>query len=602
MKRISPVLSIGLTLLLLMALGCGSASVPTAEAPQQVVPAMPQAPAAQAPQAPQQPVAPAMPAPAAPAAPATTAIPAPSFQSPVKPAPEAGRRIVRQMEEDEGEAVPGGNFRWIIAASIGNLDPVRNTGTVTHSIVQHWYDMPVTWDENLQPAVQMVDSWSVEPDASSYSFTLRDGLMFHDGKPVTSDDLIASMNRWKNFVGVPARIWELAEPELEKVDKQTFKITPTKPFGLWVEYWAQRPTFAMPKNVVEALGEEEIMTDYTGSGPFKFKEWLPGNRVVMERFEGYVPRSEPKSGGAGGRVAYLNEIHVLEVPDASTRVASLLTQQVDFADGIPNDFYETLNSAPNLRVEVIPSWAVAALATNKFWPPLNNPKSRLAIQIATDPVKYMTAGYGDEALWDLCGSLFLCGTTWATEANSENYYKTDMELAQKLWDEAVAESGFEGKIVLLTNTDYADFYASSLITREILESLGAEVDFVVTDWATVLSRKIANLQKDPQTEQGWHFYHTGGAFLDPIQDPSLGRAWNGGWRNEEGMALVEDFSKAKSREEAMAIVEEIQRIYWEEDPSLIRYGEFSYLVTMQDYVKGYQPYRLILVDSVWLDQ
>ena len=125
---------------------------------------------------------------------------------------------------------------------------------------------------------------------------------------------------------------------------------------------------------------------------------------------------------------------------------------------------------------------------------------------------------------------------------------------------------------------------------------------MVTDWATVLSRKIANLQKDPQTEQGWHFYHTGGAFLDPIQDPSLGRAWNGGWRNEEGMALVEDFSKAKSREEAMAIVEEIQRIYWEEDPSLIRYGEFSYLVTMQDYVKGYQPYRLILVDSVWLDQ
>lgn len=602
MTRLSLLLGIGSILLLFGTIACSSAPAPTTpaqQAPQQAA----AAPAQQAPQAPQQPAAPAMPAPAAPAAPAPTAIPAPAFQSPIRPAPVVGRTIVQQMMEDEGEARPGGTLRWANQASIGNLDPVRNTSFVTHTVVRQWYDVPITWDGNLQPSAQMISEWSVEPDASSYSFTLRDGLMFHNGNAVTTDDVIASMHRWKNFVGVPARIWELAEPELERVDDQTFKLNPTKPFGLWVEYWAQSPTFVMPKEVVEPLGEEEIMTDYTGSGPFKFKEWLPGNRVVMERFDGYNNRAEPKSGGGGARDAYLDAIQVLEVPDASTRVASLLTQQVEFAEGLPNDFYDTLKNAPNLRVDVIPSWAVPALATNKLWPPLNNPKSRLALQAATDPAKYMAAGYGGEDLWDLCGSLFFCGTTWATEKYSENYYaEPNMELAQQLWDEAIEETGFEGKMVLLTNTDYSDFYAAALITREILESLGAEVDFVVTDWATVISRKIANLNKDPQTEQGWHFYHTWFDPLDPIQDASLGRAWNGGWRNEEGMSLVEDFAEAKSREEAMGIVEEIQRIYWEEDPSLIRYGTFSFLVTRQDYVKGYEPFRLIHVDGVWLDK
>lgn len=603
MKRIFALASVGSLMVLLLSLGCASApaEVSAPAAPQQAAaPVAQQAPAAPAPMAP---AAPAAPAPAAPAAPAATPIPAPAFVSPIKPAPAAGRRIVTQMQEDEGTAVQGGTLRWVNQASIGNLDPVRNTSFVTHSVVQHWYDVPITWDGSLQPAVQMVDSWSVEPDATSYTFTLRDGLLFHDGSAVASDDVIASMQRWKNYVGVPSRIWELAEPELERVDEQTFKVNPTKPFGLWVEYWAQSPTFVMPAEVVEPLSEEEIMTDYTGSGPFKFSEWRPGTKVVMERFDDYASRSEPKSGGAGERIAYVDRVDVLEVPDAATRVASLLTQQVEFAEGLPNDFYDTLNDAPNLRVDVIPSWAVPALATNKLWPPLNNPKARLALQAATDPSKYMAAGYGDEDLWDLCGALFFCGTTWATEKHSENYYaEPNMEEAQRLWDEAVEESGFEGKMVLLTNTDYSDFYAAALVTREILESLGAEVDFVVTDWATVISRKIANLNKDPQTEQGWHFYHTWFGPLDPIQDPSLGRAWNGGWGNEAGMTLVEDFAKATSREEAMGIVEEIQRIYWEEDPSLIRYGTFSFLVTRQDYVKGYEPFRRILVDGVWLDK
>ena len=219
----------------------------------------------------------------------------------------------------------------------------------------------------------------------------------------------------------------------------------------------------------------------------------------------------------------------------------------------------------------------------------------------TDPKEYMAAGYGNPDLWNLCGALFFCGSTWATDAHTDNYWNVDKERAKKLWDEAVEATGFTGKMVLLTNTDFSDFYAAALITKRILEELGAEVDFVVTDWATVISRKIANLDKPPD-QGGWHFYHTWFGPMDPVTDPSLGKTWNGGWGNERGYQLVEDFSKAKSKAEAEAIVDEIQRIYWEEDPSLIRYGSFSFLIVMQNDVMGYVPFRGITVESVWLDR
>ena len=451
----------------------------------------------------------------------------------------------------------------------------------------------------------MIETWSMNPEATDYTFTLRGGLVFSSNfrpaAPVTSDVVLASIERWRTSLGTPGVMWGLAKPTTSKVDSKTFKISPSEPFGLWVDYWAQARTVVIPKVVLDALGDDETLTDYTGSGLFEYVSWDPGVRNLLQRHEFYLPRSEPKSGDAGARLALLDSFEVLEVPDAATRVAALQTGQVDFSEGLPNDFYETVLAAENLKIDLIPAWAVPALATNKLWPPLSDPRSRLALALMTNPEEYMAAAYGNRDLWDLCGALFFCGSAWATDAHTDNYWNVDKERAKKLWDEAVEATGFDGKMVLLTNTDYSELYEAALITKRILEELGAEVEFVVTDWTTVKSRKMANLDKPPG-QGGWHFYHTRFAPMDPITDPGLGKTWNGGWGNESGYKLVEDFSKARSKAEAKAIVEEIQRLYWEEDPSLIRYGSFSFLIVMQNDVMGYTPFRGITVESVWLDR
>ena len=604
MRRILLLLGIGSIMLLLMvlALACAPAPAPTQQAAPQPAPVAPQAPAPQAPQAPQQPAAPAMPAPAAPAAAAA----APQVFS---PAPPTGRTIatpVRQaMMEEAPDTGPkfGGIFRWTPQASVPNLDPTRQTSFVTHSIVYQWYDYPFGWNLDRVAQEQMVDTWSVNDEATEYTFSLREGLEFHDGNPVTSEDVTASILRWKTTPGLPGTLWDLAEePTVEAVDELTFKLNPGKPFGLWIPFWVSLPTYVMPKEGVEPLQISDIMTDYTGSGPFKYVEWIPGNRVVMDRNENYNPRSDAGNGDAGARIAYVDRVINLEVPDAATKLAALQTKQTDFAEGLPNDFYDTIVNSPGIKAVVIPQWARPQLATNKRNAPLTNPKARLAIQAATDPEKYLGAAYGGPDLWDLGPCLWACGAQWGSDIGAEQYYEVDLEKARALWQEAVAETGFSGKLVLLTNTDYSDFYASALITKEILESLGAEVDFQVSDWATVISRKESANARDTVEDGDWHFYHTWGGPLDPITDSAIGLTWNGGYHNERIIELRDEFLNSTSLEEAKAITEEIQRIYFEEDPATIMYGWFKFVVAMQEDVQGYVPHKRIMMQGMWLDR
>jgi peptide/nickel transport system substrate-binding protein len=536
------------------------------------------------------------------AAPAPTAVPFRAATAVPVAAPVYPTAVPAQTAPAEPKK--GGVIRWMPQASTPNLDANHGART-TSQIVAHFMDTPFNWNQDLQSKEQMVDAWSWDSDTTTFTFSLRDGMTFHDGTPVTSSDVMASIERWRHSLSasMPKRMWDLsAGPTMSKTDDLTFDLSLNKPFALWVSYWAGNPTFVMPKETADSLEEEDVNTNYNASGPFKFVEWFPGNTVILDRYDVYNPRSDPKDGAAGARIVHVDRLEYVEVPDPATRVAALRTGQGDFSEAIPNDFYQTLLDDPDVRAEIIPGWAIPFLATNKLYPPLNNPKARMALVAATDPEKYLRAGYGAAEMWSKCPDLFMCNGSWPSTVGNEVYSApVDMEKAKRLWNEAVEESGFTGKIVLLTNTDFADFYAAALITRDILEELGAEVDFVVTDWAGVISRKVGNLHKDP-SDGGWHFYQSWGEAWDPIQDSRLGTTWNGGWDNEEAQKLIEQFAFSKSNEEAQAIVDELQRIFWYEDPAVIPYGTFSYLVGVHRDVRNYTPHKRMMLDGVWLDR
>ncbi|MDP6402884.1 MAG: ABC transporter substrate-binding protein [SAR202 cluster bacterium] len=575
--------------LLLVAVACGGDEDEVTQPQATTAPAPTSAPAPTAAPAPTT-------GPAPTAAPAATAQPA--ARPTAAPAPTATPAPVTGMPKR------GGVFRVVPSATIGALDPVRNTAFVTRTAMNNAYDWPFGWSAALVSKEQMIDSWSMSSDSKEYTFTLRDGLMFHDLSPVTSEDVIASMGRWHTSVGTASTMWDLGGfPSLSSVDDKTFKLNLTKPFGLWVSYWGVAQTFVMPKEAAEALAPEEVNTNYMGSGPNRFVEWQPGNLVVFERFEQYVPRTDPKDGSTGARIQYLDSVEIVEIADAATRVAALQTRQVDQANGIPGDFYDQLLAMPDINVQILPDMALQAMATNKTTAPLTDGRANLAVMWASDVEETMKAAYGPENLWRLCPAIFFCNSAWESDIGSEVYFGKDIDKAKQLWGEAVAATGYGGDpIVLLTNTDYPDLYARALLTKQYLEEMDVEVEFVVTDWASLISRKIANLDKDP-AEGGWHFYQSGcESCYDPINDPFINESWNGGWPHQRAQQLRTEFASAGSVEEAMAIVEEIQTIFYYEWPAVIQYGFSSWLMPAQSFVKNFQPHKQFNTDGVWFDK
>src|SRR5262245_20578527 len=202
-------------------------------------------------------------------------------------------------------------LRFVAEADLKVLDPVWTTAYLTRNHGYLVYDTLFGTDENLQIKPQMVDRTTVSPDGMKYTFTLRDGLQWHDGQPVLSEDCTESLKRW----GKKDRFGQLLMANTAKIvpaDKKTFTLELAEPFGLVLEALGKPSTnvpFMMPARMASTPADQQIK-EVVGSGPFKFAkdEWQPGEQAVYVRNADYVPRDEPPSGSTGGKRAYLDKV------------------------------------------------------------------------------------------------------------------------------------------------------------------------------------------------------------------------------------------------------------------------------------------------------
>lgn len=579
---------------------CASADEPAA--PQQPAAPAPAAPAAapqqgsgMAPQAPQQPAAPQ------PAAPAAEAFPYIPEAAPIG-APRVTPRRAPVMAMDEAMIQKGGTLQWVPQASLRTLDPVWTTAAMTHNTARQMYDAVFAWDSALQSQPQLIEEWSMTDDAKSYTFKLREGMTFHDGDTVTSDDLLSSIARHEQRQPIGISIRQLGEPSYTRIDDLTIQVDMAKKFGLVPFFWGTWGTVYVYKQEIADATSPDVAVEAEqtiGSGPFKFVSWEPGNRLVMDRYEGYIPRSEPKDGAAGSKEAFLDQIVMSEVPDQATRVAALLTQQADFSEGIAGDLLPTLEDSPSVTVDTIGPWAAPWLVYNHLHPPFNDQRARLAVQAVVNREEYMRAGYGPEFLWETCAALFMCGGPLESDVGSEIYFaEPDIERGKQLWDEYVADTGFSDPVIVLAATDYPDFFASGLITKRNLEAIGAQVEMPSMDWAAVVARRA---EKSLPADGGWNIFHTWGGVFDPVTAVGLSGNWFGWPQNDTIQGLIEEFPLAGTLEEQQRIADAIQQENYE-NPNYLTMGQFNFLVARHNYVKGYEPHRLLHFWGVWLDR
>jgi peptide/nickel transport system substrate-binding protein len=245
----------------------------------------------------------------------------------------------------------GQTLRFVAEADLKILDPIWTTAYITRNHGYLVYDTLFGTDENLRVQPQMVDRMTVSPDGMKYTFTLREGLRWHDGQPVLSEDCVESLKRW----GKRDRFGQLLMAHTGKiapVDKSTFTLELIERFGPVLDALGKPSSnvpFMMPARIASTPAEEQIK-EIVGSGPFKFArdEWQPGEQVVYVRNPDYIPRDETPSGSTGGKKVYLDKVIWRYIPDPWDAAEDLAAGDVDWWQEPPLDFIPKIEQNPDL--------------------------------------------------------------------------------------------------------------------------------------------------------------------------------------------------------------------------------------------------------------
>jgi peptide/nickel transport system substrate-binding protein len=463
-----------------------------------------------------------------------------------------------------GSAAAQSVIRYVPHADLKVVDPITNTAAITNQHATMVYDMLFAYDRDYRPQPQMVETWSASPDGLTYRFVLRPGLKFHDGQPVKAADAVASIARWAARDSNGGILRGLGM-QLAVVDDRTFTLSIKEPWGLVLDSLAKDGSYA-----AFVMREKEAKTDpntpiteVIGSGPFRFSRegWVPGSKVVYVKDAGYVPRAEPASLFAGGKVVRVDRVEWTIIPDAATAANALNAGEVDIFEQPPTDLLPLLRRNRDVVVKVTnPFGEVAYLRPNHLHPPFDKPEGRQALLYIASQDDYMTASAGDPANWRRCFSWLGCGSSNETEAGTADFQKPNLAKAKELLQKA----GYAGQpVVVLQPNDLQVLRDITEVMVARLRQAGVTVDLQLSDWATLTARRA---KKDPPDKGGWSLFVStafGFRFSSPVTNFALPMPCGGtgffGWACDETMnGLLAAWAKETDPAKRKATTEKIQ--------------------------------------------
>jgi peptide/nickel transport system substrate-binding protein len=484
-------------------------------------------------------------------------------------------------------------LKFVPHSDLKIVDPIWTTAYISRNHGYMIYDTLFALDADGKVQPQMVGKHDVSDDQLTHTMTLREGLVWHDGTPVTAEDCIASINRWGQKDAMGQKLMSFIESLTAKDDK-TIEIKLNAPTGL-VTLALGKPSsnvpFMMPKRVAATPPSEQIK-DFTGSGPFVFvqEEWKPGSKIVYKKFDKYVPRSEPASGLAGGKVVKVDRVEWVPIRDHQQAVNALIAGEVDYLESPPHDLHPLMKAESKItNTNWNPAGNQYTFRYNILHPPFDNPKVRQALLYAFNQEDFVTAVVGSEEYYKLCKALFVCGMPFETDAHMEGLLESNFKKAREL----LKEAGYDGTpIVLMHSTDLYVLTNLAPVAKSLMEKVGFKVDMQSMDWQTLVARRS---KKDKPAEGGWNAFitsWTAGDLFNPVAHAFLNAGCDKalfGWPcDDEIQKLRDDFAKAADVGKQKEIVAAIQK-RWVEYPTHIHLGQWYNMGFHSTNVSGIIP-------------
>ncbi len=500
----------------------------------------------------------------------------------------------RSDEDDhldvEEAAVPhhGGTLRVGTTGEPPHLDPHRSTDTLVLFITGHVYETLFTSDAEHRPVPLLAADHRVSDDELRHILTLRDDVRFHDGTPLTADDVVASLRRWASHSGLGASLLD-ATAELTTPDDHTVEFHLHEPYGSLPSALTRQLQAATihPAHVLEASDATQL-AEPIGTGPYAVEGWEPGRHLRLTRTDTYTSPDGPADGYAGPRPRYLDAIEFVPLPDEAARLAALRAGDVHLVESASPDQLELLDGDAEVVAELTEADVWLNLVLNRRAEAFAELPVRRALQLALDHDEILQAAVGSEA-YELGPDLLPGVADYASDAGVEHYHPHEPDQARALLEEHDAVGT---PLRLLTTLERRAEHNAALVIAQQLDAVGFDVDVQVLDGATLSSWRA--------DETRYELYLASASFRpDPIMR-NLTAAAGGWWEDERKDALLDQLRASGDAEERAALWAEVQE-HFHQDVPRVKIGDLRRVVAHRLEVQGLGPTELQPdLSTVWL--
>jgi len=459
--------------------------------------------------------------------------------------------------------VKGGEFVFALEAKIPTHDQHVSGSGQTRNVASLMYESLMTRDEKMQPTLSLAESVEESPDGLVYTFKLRQGVPFHNGKIMTSEDVLATFERYRK-VGIDKSAINLVD-RFEAPDASTVKLILKQPQAIFLESFSNiaPPIVIIPK---ENAGADATQLAPVGTGPFQFVEFVADSHFKAKRFDGYKPNtSQSGLNGLGGyKAACVDTVNFRMIVEAQARVAALETGEVHGVEDVPRPSQKRLANNANIKFHPMENFWLHVSYPNLSFPPTDNLKFRQAVQAALDMDDIMESS--SDGYHRMDHAIQFPTSPYYSQAGKEHYNQKNKDKAKRL----LAEAGYKGeKVILLTNKDYTAMYNASLVMSEQMKAVGINAELLVHDWP-------AALDKSQKETSGWNYFYTGWTTVvgqtglpslrnltnpnnvhkpkNNQSDSQLMEFWNAGLNSKKLEERVQYFAKAQQRIHDEALV------------------------------------------------
>lgn len=486
----------------------------------------------------------------------------------------------------------GGSLTIGVPNGIPTFDVMASTDDTGRVIHLHMYEPLIGRNEKLEAAPMLAESWTMSADGLTYTFKIRKGIVFHNGKTLTSADAKASIERYMRMSVRRRYLEDVAEVSAPDADTVALKLKSARPLFM--------NNFSQPEVIVAMLPSEEAAKDANkiesiGTGPYKLQEYKPDSHVRLVRHDGYVPdtRSPGRDGYVGNKQAFLDTLNFRIIPESSSMIAALEAGEIDMAEWVPDKAVPTLKRNPKLtHVNIMPA-GMQSLVLNLGQAPTNNLAVRRAIQVALDIDEIMEAAR--DGNYVLNHSVQYPGyPTYPGDRGKERYNKKDQAQAKRL----LAEAGYKGEPVIILSAVTFDWHAATaLVISEQLKAIGMNVQLRSMDWPAIVA-----LRSRPD---GWHlnpgFFGTGPWLGDPLISIAslIGPTPGNNFKDEPLYAFARDMENLTTAEGRLQAWFKAQdRII--DQVLMLKLGDMGHSQMLSSKIKGFDKFRTARMWNVWV--